>query len=127
MRESADNTELSQRLRALRHEEVEETEVTLSTNLPDRKQVVRLSRRPGRDIVAETTITTEASEDMRAKIFDWTDAHPLVAFRLDGGTLSARCQFGADISGDDQARLLLYLARLADRLEYKLGEGQDVH
>lgn len=123
----SDGNRLHEKLVDLRRDAIERAEVTVESHLPLREQSVRLSRGSAEAIVAETNISSEVGDEVRADIFDWNERYSLVGFRISSGNLTARLELAADIDVDEQVSLVQYFARLADRLEYEVTEGRDVH
>ena len=123
----ADDNTLRQQLQALKQRDVQQLELRLSADLPGRRQTVRIARQSGSELIADTTISTDADDELRNDIFRWNNRYPLVTFRLADRQLSAQIQIAANISIDEQHALIGYLARLADQLEYDIAKGRDVH
>jgi hypothetical protein len=98
--------------------------LTMNSALPRRTQRIEITRRQD-TLIAASTVLESAPAELRLNLFEWCRDLELIYLRLEDDTLAAYLHIPKHLGIDEQLLLLAELARIADRLEYEVTEGDD--
>lgn len=98
--------------------------LTMNSALPRRTQRIEITRRQD-TLIAASTVLESAPAERLPNLLEWCRDLELIYLRLEDDTLTAYLLIPKNLGIDEQLLLLDELARIADRLEYEVTEGDD--
>ncbi len=109
----------------------EQQQVTLQTDPSGRTQTVTLLAEAGSaqlpSMAIAYSLIAEKDQVDETALQDWAAAYPALQFRFVDGYAVAYAAIPTAFLKTSPQRIIERLARIADRLEYELGEGDDRH